>query len=356
MSRPQAARPLAGVHVLDLARVLAGPYAAMLLADLGADVVKVERPGTGDDTRQWGPPFARTSDGSESTYFLSVNRGKRSVTIDLKDPAERGFIEALLQWADVLVENFRPGVMERLGLGDDRLAELNPRLIRLAISGFGEAPPDTNPVGNHHTPHQQDRRHRGNRRPPGGRPPAETGRNRLGLKGVPVGGCVGHDRRGERTVADPEGLAHRRHCERDRLGSLPRLRWPRHPPGGGGRRGNRLGGRRGARLAGRRGARLAERRGDRLAGRRGDRLADRDRGGVAPGEQREPGPGAKVGSHVATLGRPGAPSSSDPAWVGIPSSPGPAVHRLAAGQASATTTARSPGPAWAPMTALISAT
>jgi formyl-CoA transferase len=147
MSQPQATGPLAGVHVLDLARVLAGPYATMLLADLGAEVIKVERPVVGDDTRQWGPPFALTETGAESTYFLSVNRGKQSVVIDLKDPAERAFTEALLRWADVVVENFRPGVMEGLGLGDDRLAELNPRLIRLAISGFGESGPDSSRVG-----------------------------------------------------------------------------------------------------------------------------------------------------------------------------------------------------------------
>jgi crotonobetainyl-CoA:carnitine CoA-transferase CaiB-like acyl-CoA transferase len=147
MPSTQPAGPLAGVHVLDLARVLAGPYAAMLLADLGAEVIKVERPGAGDDTRSWGPPFMPTRDGSESTYFLSVNRGKRSAAIDLKDAAERGFTEALVRWADVLIENFRPGVMERLGLGDDRLAELNPRLIRLAISGFGDAGPDSDRVG-----------------------------------------------------------------------------------------------------------------------------------------------------------------------------------------------------------------
>ena len=139
------AGPLAGVHVLDLARVLAGPYAAMLLGDLGAEVIKVERPGTGDDTRHWGPPFVPAGDGAESTYFLSVNRGKRSVAIDLKDPGEREFVEALVRWADVLVENFRPGVMDRLGLADDRLAELNPRLIRLAISGFGESGPGPRP-------------------------------------------------------------------------------------------------------------------------------------------------------------------------------------------------------------------
>jgi crotonobetainyl-CoA:carnitine CoA-transferase CaiB-like acyl-CoA transferase len=142
------AGPLAGVRVLDLARVLAGPYAAMLLGDLGAEVIKVERPGTGDDTRHWGPPFVQAAGGgAESTYFLSVNRGKRSVAIDLKDPDEREFVLALVRWADILVENFRPGVMDRLGLADDRLAELNPRLIRLSISGFGERGPDRDRVG-----------------------------------------------------------------------------------------------------------------------------------------------------------------------------------------------------------------
>jgi len=157
------AGPLAGVHVLDLARVLAGPYAAMLLGDLGAEVIKVERPGVGDDTRHWGPPFvqatgdratgnaaggdAAAGDRAESTYFLSVNRGKRSAAIDLKDPGEREFVEALVRWADVLIENFRPGVMDRLGLSDDRLAELNPRLVRLSISGFGEKGPDRDRVG-----------------------------------------------------------------------------------------------------------------------------------------------------------------------------------------------------------------
>jgi len=139
--------PLAGVRVLDLARVLAGPFAAMLLADLGAEVIKVERPGTGDDTRSWGPPFAGPEDGRQSTYFLSVNRGKRSVTVDLKDPAERGFVEELIRWADVLVENFRPGVMDRLGLSDERMAELNPALVRLSISGFGDTCPDRDRVG-----------------------------------------------------------------------------------------------------------------------------------------------------------------------------------------------------------------
>jgi crotonobetainyl-CoA:carnitine CoA-transferase CaiB-like acyl-CoA transferase len=147
MPTTQPVGPLAGVHVLDLARVLAGPYAAMLLGDLGAEVIKLERPGAGDDTRRWGPPFMQVGDEAESTYFLSVNRGKRSATVDLKDAAEREFTQALVRWADVLIENFRPGVMERLGLGDDRLAELNPRLVRLAISGFGDVGPDSDRVG-----------------------------------------------------------------------------------------------------------------------------------------------------------------------------------------------------------------
>jgi crotonobetainyl-CoA:carnitine CoA-transferase CaiB-like acyl-CoA transferase len=145
--QPGPRGPLAGVRVLDLARVLAGPFATMVLADLGAEVIKVERPGAGDDTRSWGPPFAGPEGSQESTYFLSVNRGKRSVALDLKDPAEREFVEGLVRWADVLVENFRPGVMERLGLGDERLSELNPGLIRLSISGFGDEGPDRDRVG-----------------------------------------------------------------------------------------------------------------------------------------------------------------------------------------------------------------
>ena len=144
---PTGKGPLHGIHVLDLTRVLAGPYATMMLGDLGADVIKIEQPESGDDTRMWGPPFIPSARGRESTYFLSTNRNKRSVTIDLKDPVERHFIEQLVQWADVLVENFRPGVMERLDLGDDRLEELNPELVRLSISGFGDDGPDSGRVG-----------------------------------------------------------------------------------------------------------------------------------------------------------------------------------------------------------------
>ena len=122
----------------------------MILGDLGADVIKLEQPGTGDDTRQWGPPFMPTPAGRESTYFLSTNRNKRSVTVDMKDPNERSFLEQLVRWADVLVENFRPGVMDRLDLGDEQLAELNPSLVRLSISGFGDDGPDARRVGYDH--------------------------------------------------------------------------------------------------------------------------------------------------------------------------------------------------------------
>lgn len=146
----QAMGPLTGVHVLDLSRVLAGPYAAMILGDLGADVIKVEKPGSGDDTRQWGPPFVDTPSGHESTYFLSANRNKRSIEIDLQDPGERPLINRLLEWADVVIENFRPGVMDRLGLGDEVLESANPALVRLSISGFGDDGPECRRVGYDH--------------------------------------------------------------------------------------------------------------------------------------------------------------------------------------------------------------
>lgn len=135
--------PLHGVRVVDLTRALAGPYATLMLADAGADVLKIERPGTGDDTRGWGPPFVDPPDGGgrESTYFLSINRNKRSIELDLKDDGDLGRLRELIAGGDVLVENFRPGVMERLGLGDDALDRLNPRLVALSITGFGDGGP-----------------------------------------------------------------------------------------------------------------------------------------------------------------------------------------------------------------------
>jgi crotonobetainyl-CoA:carnitine CoA-transferase CaiB-like acyl-CoA transferase len=137
-----AVGPLAGVRVVDLSRALSGPYASLMLADAGAEVIKVERPGAGDDTRGWGPPFVGEDGARESAYFLSVNRSKRSITLDLKDEEDVARLRRLLADADVLVENFRPGVMDRLGLGADALEALNDRLIVLSITGFGEGGPD----------------------------------------------------------------------------------------------------------------------------------------------------------------------------------------------------------------------
>ncbi|MEV7282537.1 CoA transferase [Streptomyces sp. NPDC093111] len=137
MDHPETLPPgaLSGIVVADFGRVLAGPYMTMLLADLGAEVVKIERPGTGDDTRAWGPPFA---DG-QATYFLGVNRNKRSVTLDLTDPAGLAAARAIVDRADVLVENFRPGTMERLGLGYEKVRASNPGLVYCSVTGFGTA-------------------------------------------------------------------------------------------------------------------------------------------------------------------------------------------------------------------------
>ncbi|MGD9644647.1 MAG: CaiB/BaiF CoA transferase family protein [Pirellulales bacterium] len=131
--------PLAGVRVLDLSRVLAGPVCCQLLADLGADVVKVERPGTGDDTRQWGPPFV--DDDGPSAYYLAANRGKRSLALDLDQPRGREVLAQLLQHADVMVENFLPAARAKFGLAPERLAAINPRLVSASISGFGRTGP-----------------------------------------------------------------------------------------------------------------------------------------------------------------------------------------------------------------------
>ena len=124
---------LSGLVVADFSRVLAAPYATMLLGDLGADVIKVERPTGGDDTRAWGPPYA----GDEATYYLSVNRNKRSLVLDLADPADRGLAVELAARADVVIENFRPGTMARHGLSYDQVRAVNPRVVYCSITGFG---------------------------------------------------------------------------------------------------------------------------------------------------------------------------------------------------------------------------
>lgn len=127
------ALPLEGVRVVDLSRVLAGPYCTMMLGDMGADVIKVEVPGRGDDSRAWGPPWA----GTESAYFLSANRNKRSITLNFRTEGGRRVLLRLVRRADVLVENFIPGTLDRLGLGYEHLKEVNPALIYCSISGYG---------------------------------------------------------------------------------------------------------------------------------------------------------------------------------------------------------------------------
>lgn len=134
-SSPPVPHPLEGIVVADFSRILAGPLATMTLADLGARVIKVERPGSGDDTRSWGPPFSATG----STYFESVNRNKESVCLDLTDPADLALARELAVRADVLVENFKPGGMDKLGLGYAELSAANPALVYASISGFGSA-------------------------------------------------------------------------------------------------------------------------------------------------------------------------------------------------------------------------
>jgi len=133
------AYPLHGLRVLDLSRILAGPVCTQLLADLGADVVKVERPGVGDDTRQWGPPFV-DGDGL-SAYYLSCNRGKRSLALDMDHAAGRAVVDDLIRRADVLVENFLPDALAKFGLEPARLRQLNPKLVSCSISGFGRTGP-----------------------------------------------------------------------------------------------------------------------------------------------------------------------------------------------------------------------
>lgn len=139
--------PLAGVVVIDLSRALAGPHAAMMLGDLGARVIKVENPDGGDDARGWGPPFVGPVDARESTYFLSCNRNKESIIIDLKSNDGDSLLARLIKHADVLVENFRPGVLARLGFSEERLHKINPRLVVLSISGFGHDGPEGGRAG-----------------------------------------------------------------------------------------------------------------------------------------------------------------------------------------------------------------
>jgi crotonobetainyl-CoA:carnitine CoA-transferase CaiB-like acyl-CoA transferase len=140
--------PLSGTLVVDLSRALAGPHATMMFGDLGARIIKVEAPGTGDDTRGWGPPFVQPDNSRrESTYFLSANRNKESIALNLKAEDDRQVLLDLVRRADVLVENFRTGVLDRLGLGFDTLHEVNPGLVILSITGFGHDGPEGGRAG-----------------------------------------------------------------------------------------------------------------------------------------------------------------------------------------------------------------
>ena len=140
MTMPQA---LAGVRILDLTRILAGPTCTQLLGDLGADVIKIERPGAGDDTRKWGPPYVEGRDGTtaESAYYLCANRNKRSVAVDIAKPAGQALVKRLLAQCDVLVENFKVGDLARYGLAYDQLQAAFPRLVYASITGFGQTGP-----------------------------------------------------------------------------------------------------------------------------------------------------------------------------------------------------------------------
>src|ERR1043165_7834913 len=150
----QAAKPpagaLSGIRVLDMSRVLAGPWCGQILADLGAEVIKIERPGSGDDTRAWGPPYLKDAQGQEtheSAYYLSANRGKKSVTLDISTPAGQQIARRLAAQSDVLIENYKAGDLTRYNLGYEQLRPLNAGLIYCSITGFGQTGPVRNAAG-----------------------------------------------------------------------------------------------------------------------------------------------------------------------------------------------------------------
>ena len=142
-------KPLEGLKVLELARILAGPWVGQLLADLGADVVKVERPGAGDDTRGWGPPFVEAADGGDlsAAYFHSCNRGKRSIAADFETPEGQELVRKLAAHADVVIENFKVGGLKKYGLDYESLKAVNPRLVYCSITGFGQDGPYASRAG-----------------------------------------------------------------------------------------------------------------------------------------------------------------------------------------------------------------
>ncbi len=142
--QPKNQGPLAGIRVLDMSRILAGPWVGQLLADLGAEVIKIERPGKGDDTRAWGPPFVKDREGndtSDAAYFMCANRGKQSLTLDIAKPEGQQIIRELAQVSDILIENYKVGDLKRYGLDYEALSKLNPKLIYCSITGFGQTGP-----------------------------------------------------------------------------------------------------------------------------------------------------------------------------------------------------------------------
>jgi crotonobetainyl-CoA:carnitine CoA-transferase CaiB-like acyl-CoA transferase len=147
--KAKAETPLNGVRVIELARILAGPWAGQTLADLGADVIKVEEPKAGDDTRRWGPPFIRGDDGTDlsAAYFHACNRGKRSIALDFKDPEDRQLLIDIIAGADVLIENFKAGTLAKYGLDHESLKTVNPRLVYCSITGFGQTGPRSGQAG-----------------------------------------------------------------------------------------------------------------------------------------------------------------------------------------------------------------
>ncbi len=147
---PHEDMPLSGIRVLDLSRVLAGPWVGQTLADLGCDVIKVERPGNGDDTRAWGPPFIKTAAGEntqESAYYMSANRGKRSLAVDMTKPVGQKILQDLALHCDIVIENFKVGGLKKFGLDYQRLTKINPKLIYCSITGFGQEGPYADKAG-----------------------------------------------------------------------------------------------------------------------------------------------------------------------------------------------------------------
>ena len=143
-------KPLSHIRVLDMSRILAGPWAAQTLADLGAEVIKIERPGAGDDTRTWGPPFIKDTEGNEtqeSAYFISTNRGKKSVALDISKPEGQAVLKKLAAKSDILIENYKVGGLAAYGLGYEDLKKINPGLIYCSITGFGQTGPFSNRAG-----------------------------------------------------------------------------------------------------------------------------------------------------------------------------------------------------------------